>query len=371
MNLRALLALLAVAVTFVVAWPAAAGAATPSERVALAPSTVRDYWTTKRMQAAEPVDDVAGGAGAAGGLREGSPSPMRAQGSYVPAADPGDPARATLQDGSPGESERVLGLGVVREEVVDPSAPEVRAHGKVFFTIPQGSEAGDYVCSGTAINSRNRSVVWTAGHCVFDFTTGGGFATNWIFVPGYKDEVAPFGEWPARELATTTGWRSSANIRYDLGAAIVSKNALGQRLQEVVGARGIGFDQPRDQLYSTYGYPAVSPPLEFSGEREFRCISNMAGTDQPVGSGPSTTAITCDMTAGSSGGGWVVDSTVLSVTSYGYTIEPDTLYGPYMSASAKDLYRSVRGKKKRRTAGTKGGKGDGKGGMGGKGDGKR
>ncbi len=58
-------------------------------------------------------------------------------------------------------------------------------HGKVFFTIPSGPEAGDYVCSRTALNSRNRSVVWTAGHCVFD-TDGRVFATNWVFVPGFS-----------------------------------------------------------------------------------------------------------------------------------------------------------------------------------------
>ena len=61
------------------------------------------------------------------------------------------------------------------------------------------------------------------------------------------------------------------------------------------------------------------------------------------------------MTGGSSGGGWVSRQTLLSVTSYGYAIEPNHLYGPYLSTTAKALYRGVSGKKKKRKGG-KGGK---------------
>ena len=44
------------------------------------------------------------------------------------------------------------------------------------------------------------------------------------------------------------------------------------------------------------------------------------------------------------------------MTSYGYSRELDRLYGPYMSTSAKALYRKVRGKSKRKGSGKKGGK---------------
>lgn len=336
------------------AWAPAARADTVTSTVDESPAAVRDYWTMKRMLAAgeaqQPPASVVGAA--PDSARTPDPGPVDA--SYVPAA--GSPA--ALRDGPPPQRTKggSLGIGVERSEIADPSAPESRMHGKVFFTIPAGPEAGDYVCSGTAVNSRNRSVVWTAGHCVFDLESGNSFATNWIFVPGFSVEGEPFGEWPAKRLATTTGWKASSNIRYDLGAAVVTKNATGQRLQEVVGARGIGFDQPRDQNYAAYGYPAEAPPLEFTGSREFRCVSGNVGADSPVGSGPSTMAIDCDMTGGASGGGWVSGTTLLSVVSYGYAIEPTHLYGPYMSAGAKALYRNVSGNKKKKKGG-KGGKG--------------
>ena len=62
------------------------------------------------------------------------------------------------------------------------------------------------------------------------------------------------------------------------------------------------------------------------------------------------------MTGGASGGGWVSFGKLYSVTSYGYSQQLDRLYGPYMSTSAKALYRKVRGKAKGRSGKKPGGK---------------
>ena len=110
--------------------------------------------------------------------------------------------------------------------------------------------------------------------------------------------------------------------------AIVKRNADGRRLQSVVGARGIGFDQPRDQNYIAYGYPQLAP---FDGKLEYTCPSAYEGSDSAGSNGPATMAISCDMTAGASGGGWIIgDKTLVSVTSYGYDTRPGFLYGPYL-----------------------------------------
>jgi Ca2+-binding RTX toxin-like protein len=62
--------------------------------------------------------------------------------------------------------------------------------------------------------------------------------------------------------------------------------------------------------------------------------------------------IDCDMTGGSSGGGWVIDGQfVNSVTSYGYRRDFDSLFGPYLGTTAENLYQQARGKK--RTCGGK------------------
>jgi hypothetical protein len=47
------------------------------------------------------------------------------------------------------------------------------------------------------------------------------------------------------------------------------------------------------------------------------------------------------MTGGSSDGGWIARKILLSNTSYGYGSSP-YLYGPYLSQTAKKLYKRVR-----------------------------
>jgi len=336
------LALCAVAVALLASSLAAAAApaAVQAKRVDAPAIPPAQYWTKARMRAAEPADVALPGTA---DVDASVPNGTAAEPSYVPAAPAGSSAPVELLAGT-SSSERSL-FGSSRE-IPDPSAPGIRAHGKVFFTIPG---EGDFVCSGTAVNSRNRSVVWTAGHCVFDagpsdegYTNR--FSTNFIFVPAYRDGAAPFGRWTAKRLATTDPWRDRASLKYDLGAAVVRRHE-GGRLQRVVGARGIGFNQPRDQVLQAIGYPQELP---FNGQREFRCTGAPVGSDDPGGAGPRTTRIRCDMTGGSSGGGWIAGTTLLSVTSYGYGTDPGYLYGPYMAGTAKELYKSVRGKKRRR-----------------------
>ena len=129
---------------------------------------------------------------------------------------------------------------VDRDEITNPAEQPYRSHGKVFLTVVGGSAPGDYVCSGTAIASNNRSVVWSAGHCVFD-TEGGGYATNWIFAPGYKNGATPFGKWVATKLSSTKEWRDNGNLSYDLGAAIVENNSSNAEPDR-------GRRRPRDRL---------------------------------------------------------------------------------------------------------------------------
>jgi V8-like Glu-specific endopeptidase len=320
------------ALLLALALPAAAEAAPAVLDVPGSGAAIRDYWTKERMREAEPPAPLAAPAPPApsgGAERAAVPT-------YVSGAGPGEPPRARLRSGA-----RVTDRSVGRDAVAvtDPAASGNRAHGKVFFTIRKGSAPGDYVCSGTAVNSRNRSLVWTAGHCVYDYRDGGR-VVNFAFVPAYDRGATPYGIWPARKLATTKRWRRDGNLRFDLGAATV-RRLDGSALQSVVGARGIGFDQPRRQDYSIFGYPAMGP---FDGESEYRCDSRYLGGDLPGGPGPKTMRTGCDMTRGASGGGWIAAGTLLSVTSYGYTSHPGKLYGPYLSRTAKKLYKRMRGR---------------------------
>jgi hypothetical protein len=260
------------------------GSAVKVKRVTQKRQTVVRYWTKSRMREATPIEQARGA-------------------KRLLAAYPYD-----------------------SYEHPDPYPPE---HGKVFFTLG----GVDYVCSGTALDSTNGSVVWTAGHCTNEGP--GAYATNWMFVPAYKDGTAPYGTWTARALLTTSQWQTQGDISYDFGAAVMNTTG-GSTLNSRVGGRGIAFNYDRNQRFNSYGYPAAPP---FTGERLWVCDAQLGTSDSTTN--PQTMGIGCDMTGGSSGGGWVVGDGVYSVNSYGYTTQPDVMYGPYQGSVAQTLYSNA------------------------------
>jgi RTX calcium-binding nonapeptide repeat (4 copies) len=331
-------AIAALALAYPFSAPGTAAAASVAARVEANPAAVRAYWTPARMRAARPAADRLSGA-----PRRGSAATADADPTYVPPTEPGQAARPSLP--RPGLVDSRPARRAATDVSADSGTFPRRVHGKVFLTLG----GIDYFCSATVVASASHTVVFTAGHCLNGADVGVGFATNWLFVPGYREGVAPFGTWTATTLLTTDGWNDHANLRLDLGAAILARDTEGRGIEDVVGARGIAFDQARAQVFEAYGYPAVDTntpllPPNFDGERLYRCQSPRTAADRPPGSGPETSEIECDMTAGASGGGWVIDNEfVNSVTSYGYAFDPNHLYGPYFGPAAKALYRRASG----------------------------
>jgi V8-like Glu-specific endopeptidase len=259
---------------------------------------VREYWTAERMREAVPPTPLAGRL----------------------------------------EAKR---RGTIAKLVRHPGRRPNRSHGKVFFTLG----GTNYVCSGTAVKAPAENVVWTAGHCVYDKPSAleaPRFATNWMFAPAYREGNSKFGRWVATDLGTTSQWAncgltSCEHVAHDFGAANVARLG-GRTLQDRVGGRPIQFNGPRDRTYKAIGYPLPG----FGGQHMYACKSPYRGADSGQGS-PPPMRITCDMTGGSSGGGWVAGGKVASVVSYGYDTEPNNLYGPYQGASAQSLYNDVKG----------------------------
>lgn len=276
----------------------AVGAATAQAAVTVHPtgqsaSKVRNYWTAERMRSAVPMDRFAGG-GRSGFARRAGGGSTSASSSEV-----------TIAPGSP-----------------------LTAHGKVFFT----AGTVNYVCSGTALAG---DVVWTAGHCV---NAGpGSFYTNFQFVPAYRDGVAPYGVFPATTLLTTDGWRTAGQFGVDSGAAVPGLNGAGQTLSDAVVERSIVFNAPRNQSYSVYGYPAAK---KFNGQRLRVC--NTAWSRDDTSATPATIGVPCDMTGGSSGGGFVTTGgSVASNVSYGYGSLKNVLFGPRLEVEAQQLYTAA------------------------------
>jgi hypothetical protein len=288
--MRTSVVLLLAALVLALGGATAQGAEVKAKQVGKSASAVREYWTAERMANAKPADLVRNA------------------------------------DGSVERKRAAAAVPWTSHEAPQPYNP---MHGKVFF-----SEGGqNFVCSGTALTSSNQSTVWTAGHCVNN--GAGTFHTNWSFVPAYRNGSRPYGTWTARNLWTTSGWHNGGDFGVDLGAAAVNTSG-GSTLTSVTGGRGITFNYARQQAYQSWGYPAAPP---FTGGLSWICDSEWATDD--TSSSPATIGIGCDMTGGSSGGGWIVGNSVASVNSYGYTNQPNVMYGPYQSSAAQSLYNAA------------------------------
>jgi hypothetical protein len=345
---RSVAAVLAGAVTFaLVAVPAeAAAAATAPDNVAssapIEMQTARvaeDYWTAAKMASAKSADAPtsslqAAPVGTASAAPSAGSAPVTVNGTVGTVAAPAN--STPLAKGSIARPYNNL--------------PD-RLNGKVFF-----SDGGtNYVCSGTVVNSLNKDMVDTAGHCVSN--GAGRFFSNWIFVPGYSSGATgcttsagcfPYGIWTARQLTTRSEWHFYSNLKQDLGYAVLNKLG-GKHIANLLGGQGTKFNVSRTQTWNDFGYPQASP---YNGFDQKLCISGRLADDNPsYRSGPLTVRISCNMTGGSSGGGWLINPAsnglgfVNSHNSYRYIGGPlasaSTMYGPYYGSEALSLFNSA------------------------------
>jgi V8-like Glu-specific endopeptidase len=290
-------------------------------------ATVRSFWTRTRMEAATPLTP---GSATLSSIQATPPTGSEGTSMRIEPTPPAD-----IEPSAPPSANAVRFVGFVpytRSEIPNPSAFPYRTAGKLFGVSENGKP---FDCSATAVSSANKSVVWTAAHCVYDDQSGG-WSRALEFVPGYKDGAAPYGEWPVIASRVPPAWIRTGSHDHDMAALVVSASEAGRYRVDVVGGRGLLVGQPRQQSFDTFGYPSDPP---FDGERLHVCASAYGGED-PVQA--DIMAIGCDMTSGSSGGGWIIGDRYLnSVTSYGYTHQPELLYGPYFGATAGSLHQSA------------------------------
>ena len=303
------------------------------------------YWTRERMAEAIPVKDI----GIAGDppppespVIPNPDAPEVTRSGDIPAIErgllPPDGSNSLTDQSAPNNAVEVTTL---------PAYPH-RAIGKVFFTKP---DEGNFVCSGGVIASDNRSVVWTAGHCLAE---GGGetWYENFMFVPAYSDGNEPAERWAARNLATFVGWYSNENFNYDLGAAVMERRD-GRTIVDVTGSLGWMFNASHDTDTSQFGYPGEG--TIFNGQRMWTCDEPYTGATNQGNSGPSMQTNDCDYTAGASGGPWVVNigecpnCYINSVNSlwWFFTPRPADLgnqwAGPYQGSAARNLLEVAEG----------------------------
>ena len=226
-------------------------------------------------------------------------------------------------------------------EITNPSQLPYSTHGKI---VALTSPTNGWVCSGTIVSSESESLVLTAAHCVV--SENGTRPLKILFIPGYRNgglSTGPLGVWEASQASFPQGYLSPGggepNYEFDVaGFRVGSLN--GMTIEDRVGARGYLFNAPATQLFQSFGYPAEDP---FDGEKLWTCKSQ-SGERLDIAGGPDMVSMGCDMTQGSSGGGWIVNNDQInSVVSIGVTALPDVVWGPYFGSVAQTVWSTVGG----------------------------
>jgi V8-like Glu-specific endopeptidase len=200
-----------------------------------------------------------------------------------------------------------------------------RASGKLFFNIGTST----FVCSASLIK---RGIVVTAAHCIAEF--GVGFHSNWQYVPGYKNGVAPFGTWTAANAAVVTSYLNGTDncatpgIVCENDVGVISLNPQAGRFAGTstgfygFGVNGFGFTSGNLAHITQIGYPGC---LDSGGRMErndsFGFVDSTRSNNTIIGS---------LMCGGSSGGPWLVNfgkPPTLTGTSSGSESTPNIVVG--------------------------------------------
>ncbi len=206
-----------------------------------------------------------------------------------------------------------------------------RASGKLFFNIG----ANTFICSASLIKP---GIVVTAAHCVANFGKSQ-YYSNWQFVPGYRNGVAPYGTWSVSQARVLTAYYDGTDpcavsgivCRDDI-AVLALKAQDGVNVGTNTGWYGVGWDGygfagGLNQI-TQIGYPACLDNATFMERNDsYGFTSDNLSNNTVIGS---------QMCGGASGGPWLVNfgrppaltgntagtapdrNTVVGVTSWGY-----------------------------------------------------
>jgi V8-like Glu-specific endopeptidase len=284
------------------------------------------YWTPERFKAAKPFPIPQVAPGAVRGLRPTAPEGRPASGEghepverldvpseqlYTP-----DPQSGALDRGEPAEPGAAGSFGArFTSTRVFPMFSSANAGfsadraypyttvGKLFFSIG----GSPFVCSGAVIQRR---VVATAGHCVHSGTAAG-FHSNFVFVPAFRDGVAPLGRWNWRYVATTATWANGGGgvpnaadyAMIEFGDQVLNPRGPVLKLGNVTGWLGWQTINLLANHTSKLGYPCN---LDNCQKMQNVMSSNFRAT------APNNVEYGSDARGGSSGGPWVQNFATLA-----------------------------------------------------------
>jgi len=146
----------------------------------------------------------------------------------------------------------------------------------------------------------------------------------------------PFGGWSAYgQPVVADRWKSSGNWGSDYAFCVLGYGGLNGRttVGQAVGHFGLLVERADIREWMELGYPARG---RFDGSQMWSCVGDFAValTFDEIGKAG-------DLTAGASGGPWVIPNTdyVNGVVSYDVPSYPDVSFSPFFDREVLALYR--------------------------------
>ncbi len=224
------------------------------------------------------------------------------------------------------------------------------ATGVLFFETGNGRYGQ---CTASVITHSNKSSLWTAAHCLYDWGKKRWYK-NFAFAPGFA-KTAPYGYWDVKRVIVPSVYLSKGDLRYSDMGGIVLQPRKGRSIQNTVGAYGYEFrsNSPENDNVASLGFPADGyhrPNSFYSGGAYMRyCYGNTvdASNGNPL---DQRLEMDCEMGHGSSGGPMVKnlthDARIVGVNSHrngdshGRWVD-NHLYSSEHGAYAVSVYKSL------------------------------
>ena len=186
-----------------------------------------------------------------------------------------------------------------------PTSPPV---GKIFAEFPDGRM---FNCSGTVVT---QTLVFTAGHCIYN-PSAGGYASQVGFVPGGTYDgggsiTHPYGGWYGSRWWTTSAYYYNDDPSLDWGLLELGSDEGGRYVGDVTGSWSITPAIRWNSGARVYamGYPASGFWAGADGQYgfgQYACDTEWDGGYWTIGSGYEIWS-ECTMNGGASGGPWFV-----------------------------------------------------------------
>ncbi|GAA2029098.1 trypsin-like peptidase domain-containing protein [Catenulispora yoronensis] len=132
----------------------------------------------------------------------------------------------------------------------------VPSAGALFLGV--GGVASAHYCTASVVHSASGNLIATAGHCVRNKIFGG-WLDHILYVPGYHDDIAPYGVWVATTAYVDSRWNDSQSEDADIAFLTVKKlGGSTQTLESITGASTFTASPGYTNAVSVVSYPLTA-----------------------------------------------------------------------------------------------------------------